>query len=612
MKGAKLTEGIDDIKIPKKNSYDWQDYQISHNHKPVKAPLNFNDIDDYIDGYFSEHEKEIQAERRALLQLFFRTAENQQSDERTIYEIANEELSLIKEYYSQAYRLGYVDYESIRGIEQIELTPSTLGSLRIVYFNSILSQFLDTEQQLMGQAADMRWAKEDHKALVEAIKKLDDEATNLDRYEKELGYSADPERTSFSELLLLSEFESYKRNQANSEVNSRQAWRLLIQENYDRMQGYLSFLNYQDLAEVSQAYGTKRVIYTKELERFLEAEKKECDRLLGILGYESLDAFDQKVPSKKGSKTRDRLAKEKEAVERNLKALGFEVENLQQTITQYRELNAYPDNYRQLLQAEQKGNIWYANSGKKYNTVNLEVGKNSPSEDDLTLRCIEVPGHPNNFIRVSTDKNIPIEQTLNRVQENYSREILSDEVELLSLVNESSTNDLLEKYKKNTIRLKFNKQEDKLKKKIEKRIKRRAGKSIFILGHVEGEQFVTKLEGGGFLRLNISEVIDWGKRHKVNIFAFGCNTARVIDVGTRQFLNSVEDGLDMINAIQKSRTVGDVFKNYLGETRKIIVDGETFKDQQFFRIKVMNMAKIAGGTIAIGIAAHEILEEQSE
>ena len=129
---------------------------------------------------------------------------------------------------------------------------------------------------------------------------------------------------------------------------------------------------------------------------------------------------------------------------------------------------------------------------------------------------------------------------------------------------------------------------------------------------MEGEQFVTKLEGGGFLRLNISEVIDWGKRHKVNIFAFGCNTARVIDVGTRQFLNSVEDGLDMINAIQKSRTVGDVFKNYLGETRKIIVDGETFKDQQFFRIKVMNMAKIAGGTIAIGIAAHEILEEQSE
>lgn len=546
-----------------------------------------------------EQEKRREWSRKEL-QAFFQIEGSDLSDEDLCKSI-NEDLGLIYEFVGKAAWLG--DEYQVKYPDRDEMTPGRLSGNYFDIFEFV-TNIQGFEKKLLGEYADGKWSQKDRDILLAGIQSLDKEIANIESYKKALGYDH------------LSASDYYLEGGVFYKISTRKGKVEKIRDYYQQMSELLSFLNYQNLDELNERHrlGLSKVKFDKEIENLLKSEKEECDQLLEMLGYETLEGFERNMQQSELT-TLERLRNEKNSVTAILSRLGFDVDDLQQAISRYRQLNDNPQNYHRLLQEENQQNIWYARSGKKYVAFDLDVGKNSPSEQDLTLRCIEVPGFPNNFVRTDTDGSIPIERTLEQVKNNYARRIFGNEIEMLSLVNESTTEELLTNFKKKLVRLKFNRSEEKLKERIKRHIRQREGKSLFILGHVEGRQFVTPLGDDGTLRLDISEVIDWGKDYKVNIFAFGCNTARVTGrsgPGTTQVLNSVNDGVDMMKAIQGSRTVGDIFDNYVSDTRKIIVNGETFQDQHYFRIRVIKTTATAGGALTVGVVTYLLIDGQNK
>jgi hypothetical protein len=115
---------------------------------------------------------------------------------------------------------------------------------------------------------------------------------------------------------------------------------------------------------------------------------------------------------------------------------------------------------------------------------------------------------------------------------------------------------------------------------VEKMFQQAKGKTVVLLGHVEGGHFVirnAKNESVG--SLPIAAVREAARKNDVELIDLGCNTAREVNkeslgLGVATRFNSV-DAVNAFNrALGRSRNYADFFENLTSQGLKVVVDGQ--------------------------------------
>ncbi len=99
------------------------------------------------------------------------------------------------------------------------------------------------------------------------------------------------------------------------------------------------------------------------------------------------------------------------------------------------------------------------------------------------------------------------------------------------------------------------------------------GKTVFPLGHMEGDSFVTRDAGGKTIfKISLGELEALAKKHNVSIFALGCNSASSTSRGG---VLNVFNTLDAVNRFQAALSSSDYmqfFDNLSGDEIFILLD----------------------------------------
>ncbi len=386
----------------------------------------------------------------------------------------------------------------------------------------------------------------------------------------------------------------------------------------------LEFLGYSGLESFKKAKNIKSLnfYFNEYVKSALDREIQLWVKEIQLIGFDDLPSFlrHKKISPKQGltSEIKSLIEKEQQLIKQQLSHIGFKQGEWKANLQRFKTLNKLPENttdFRSALNQQFKQNLWYSEEGIAYRTVFIEVEKNAAKESDLVIRCIEVPDSPNTYIRIDIPSDFSIEQRLSSVLKNNQRAYSKKEVGIISFVEDLHTQELLQQsFKGRNIQFKMNKlTERQIMAGIIKKIQKSAGKTLFVVGHVEGNQFVTRVGKNVLFQIEIEKLYTLAKLYKVNIFPFGCNTVRTLKtVGTSGMQNSFHDVADLILAISKGNNFGDIIKNFADNTRKLIVDVDSFQNQGYQLIKAKQSVKWGTGILFGAGGLYQIIIEQNK
>lgn len=213
--------------------------------------------------------------------------------------------------------------------------------------------------------------------------------------------------------------------------------------------------------------------------------------------------------------------------------------------------------------------------------------------DNSTRHVVEFK--PNCFI--SIDK-----QYSNFINHIYSSKLLFDEIEVISLVENTSTNEYLKENLPNNSRSITCKTEEEFSNLLQKS----KHKTVFLLGHIENGSFVNYSSTGERLfSIDLFRIKELSKKLKINIFPLGCNSADYTkSSGSTVAFNSYEAS-ELLQKGIREPNLGACIETLTSDGKlQILIDEETFLDQKYGKYKrVLVLKKVGANYIIVGILA---------
>jgi len=237
---------------------------------------------------------------------------------------------------------------------------------------------------------------------------------------------------------------------------------------------------------------------------------------------------------------------------------------------------------RQSLRADIDKGIYISKSGDVYNTKTLKT-PNGGQERVFIMK-------PNLYVKFTNKNSIDLIKTkLN------SRKYLQEEVEVISLVRDDATNSVLKQNFPNN-HLAFDMPS--MRGLIQK-LKANNKKSVVVVGHIEGKDFVTPLANGNEFRVSLEDLKRLGNDLDVNIFPMGCNSGfQVTGLGNK--FNSVDALNRLKHAVDNNTTVMGMLEDLAGSDLKVIIDDIPFKDRGYLQAKIQRERTEAGVAVIVG------------
>jgi len=291
-------------------------------------------------------------------------------------------------------------------------------------------------------------------------------------------------------------------------------------------------------------------------------------------------------------KTEKHLQNALSELDRKLSTLGFESGELPDKIRALQQAkNANTDgvaspSFQSLLEAELQSGRFYAN-GKRYETTWLDLGNGKQR-----------------FLRLNGEKNLLTafnESDLTRLDDIYrgleARRYVRDEIEVVSLVSDEATNaNIRQLFPGHSIE--FNAASlRQLKMRLEG-----SRKSLFVIGHIEGVDFVTRnAKNEEVFRIGIADLKALGDALGINVFPLGCNSAKV-GSGVANVFNTVDAVQRLHNAVADEGTVAGLLKGLSGDELIIVVNEGTLGDLGYLQARLYHRsaAALAAGALVGG------------
>jgi hypothetical protein len=184
----------------------------------------------------------------------------------------------------------------------------------------------------------------------------------------------------------------------------------------------------------------------------------------------------------------------------------------------------------------------------------------------------------------------------------YNNNLLFDEIEVVSLVENSSTNDYLKGNLPNNSRAISCRTEEE----FSNLLKQSKHKTIFLLGHIEKGSFVNySANGERIFSVDLHRIKELSKNLKINIFPLGCNSADYTKTsGSLLAFNSYE-AAELLQQGIKTQNLGTCIETLASDGKlQILIDEETFIDQKYGKYKrVLVLKKVGANYIIVGILA---------
>ncbi|AEV31032.1 hypothetical protein Oweho_0005 [Owenweeksia hongkongensis DSM 17368] len=290
---------------------------------------------------------------------------------------------------------------------------------------------------------------------------------------------------------------------------------------------------------------------------------------------------------------------EKSRLSNTLSSIGFDGDfqsavRAYQKHCGYSETGAFSKSLRSRLAKDYNRGIYVSQNGKVYNT---KILKRSAGEE----RMFELGD--NVYLSFSSRHSVDkIEKILS--ERNY----IPDEFEIISLVQDQATINILEKrFPHNHLTFGTSEMADFL-----KQLKSRKRKSVIVLGHVENGTFFSKMRDGREFSISISDLKRLGDEFDINIFPMGCNTGD-FGSGIGNVFNSV-DALNRLEpAINNNRNMMGFLRELSGEDMKVIIDEVPFQERGYLRAKVEKVM-IQDGVVVLataGVAGLLIFQDEA-
>ncbi|WP_298541891.1 hypothetical protein [uncultured Aquimarina sp.] len=295
----------------------------------------------------------------------------------------------------------------------------------------------------------------------------------------------------------------------------------------------------------------------------------------------------RKIKLKKNIKGLDKSSRSE--LEKHLKHLGFDKKSFEKKLINYASVNGIDSNgFNKLIfriKSDYEKGVFYSSKGKVFNTKKIK---------DANGRLIRVfILEPNLYVKFSNKNSIDfIKKRLN------SRKYLQEEVEIISLVKDNATNKVLKQnFPQNHTTFDLLSLRN-----LVKKLKTNKKKSVIVLGHIEGEKFVTSLGNGRSFTIGLEDLKKLGDDLDVNIFPMGCNSGlsqNITGIGNK--FNSI-DALNRLKpAVEKNSSIMDMLKDLAGNDFKIIIDDIPFQNRGYLEAKLHRENREAGVAVIAGI-----------
>lgn len=283
------------------------------------------------------------------------------------------------------------------------------------------------------------------------------------------------------------------------------------------------------------------------------------------------------------------IKKRQNHIESSLKEIGFEgdFDELIKSYQRFKKEKPTGNFSRSLeikLEEDIAKGIFISKKGKIYNTKKLKIA-------NKTERVFILEN--NVYVKFSNKSTI---DDLDKILSN--RKYLKEEIEVISLVNDGSTKDALKNlFPNNHLDLSITSMLA-----FKKKLKLNKRKSVFVLGHIEGNSFVMKNEANGDFRINLDDLRILSEELNVNIFPLGCNSG-ASGTGIGNKFNSI-DALNRLKpAFENNNTIKGLFQDLASNDLKIIIDDIPFENKGYLRVQICREIVQAGtaGVLTGGI-----------
>lgn len=282
--------------------------------------------------------------------------------------------------------------------------------------------------------------------------------------------------------------------------------------------------------------------------------------------------------------------------------------NLQQNVKLYQRIRNLPQekatvNKAFLKQLDADQGVLFVNVNGSYRSFD----RNPISLVDGEASTIRLNKTQNIFVKIEPD----MANTIAHIEKQFSRKYLKSEIVIYPFTDNSKTLEVLNtQYRKGYIKPK-----ERSTKKIERIFKKHEKRTMFTVGHVENGAYVS-----GEFRVPLDELNKLAQKYEVNIYHLGCNTATIDNaVGTTELINTFKTMNELIPLIKKHNTFGDLIGEFstqkigvAGENEIIglVIDSETFKQQNYARFRAYRTGGVAVGIIiGGGFIIYELTEE---
>lgn len=299
------------------------------------------------------------------------------------------------------------------------------------------------------------------------------------------------------------------------------------------------------------------------------------------------------------------LQEEIKIIKSNLSSMGLDETDLKESIKKYQQYKSqrpsgyFTDDQLKVFNKDVKKGIFYSRNGNYYESTFIK-GPDHKEERFI----IAHPSKQNILIKAEPLNLYHLDETIERLN---NRKYLQEEVEIVSLVRNTETNEKLRELFPNN-HLEFNPASmgD-----FVKKLRSKKGKSIIVLGHVEGSYFVTQTANGKF-KIGIHELKRLGQELDVNIFPLGCNSAFEVSDGIPHKFNSIEALNRLKPALDNNKTILGFLQDLSGNDFKVVIDDQSFSNKGYIdvKLKLVNQSVIVAEAGTAGFILYETLKEE--
>lgn len=284
------------------------------------------------------------------------------------------------------------------------------------------------------------------------------------------------------------------------------------------------------------------------------------------------------------------LKKEEFELKSDLEKIGFDNSEIKQSIRSYQKLKGFEQAgsvskvLKNNIKKDIKEGLFFSKSGKTYKTKKLKT----PTRNEKFFEL-----EPNFYVKFTDENKKNIDDIFSQLDQ---RVYLKDEIEVLSLVKDEATDRVLKQnFPNNHVKLDVPSM-----KKFVKEIKSRKRKTVFVLGHIEGKEFVTNLKNRKPFKLKLEDLKRIGDDLNVNIFPLGCNSGFVDNSsGVGNFFNSI-DALNRLKpAVEENKSIYNLLKDLSDDNMRIIIDNIPFEDRGYLQARIYKR-NVTGASVILG------------